>query len=139
MFLVNTKICFGTRFRHLLSVMSLVCFIFVFSACEKQDVDPVVPPSSGSSKAEAVKVESVALQPVALKLNANDESELKSTILPSNATNKELLWSSDRPEIVSVDAHGHLKALKIGKAVITATSRDSGKSARCTVTVGQFV
>jgi len=64
------------------------------------------------------------------------EKQLTATVLPSNASDKTLLWSSGNSEIATVSASGLVKAVSIGTAVITATARDgSGKSGGVTVTV----
>ena len=47
-----------------------------------------------------------------------------------------LKWSVDKPEIATVDENGVVTALAVGKAKITAIA-GSGKSASCTVTIGE--
>ncbi len=47
------------------------------------------------------------------------------TILPANAANKALVWSSSNPAVAAVDpVTGAVTALKLGEAVITAASTD---------------
>jgi uncharacterized protein YjdB len=65
---------------------------------------------------------------------------IAATVLPANANNKLLDWSSSAPKIVRVDANGKIKALKNGKAVIKAVAKDgSGQVATCKITVGAKV
>ena len=64
---------------------------------------------------------------------------LKATVLPENATNKEVIWSSSNPEIADV-SHRYASETEIignslGVAYITATTADGGKTAVCRVTV----
>ena len=55
---------------------------------------------------------------------------------PSNATNKNLTWSSSNTGVATVDANGKITGIAPGTATITATSMDgSRKSATITVTV----
>ncbi|MBQ9988759.1 MAG: Ig-like domain-containing protein [Clostridia bacterium] len=62
---------------------------------------------------------------------------LNAQVLPVNALNKTLAWSSSNENVATVDQNGLVTSVGAGKAVITAKATDgSGKSARCTVTVG---
>ena len=50
--------------------------------------------------------------------------ELPITVLPENATYKELAFSSSNPDFVSVDENGLLTALDFGCSIITVTVKD---------------
>ncbi len=66
----------------------------------------------------------------------NNETLSISTVVPDNATNKTVTWSSDKTNIATVDANGKVTAVAAGTATITATANDgSGVTATCTVTV----
>ena len=57
-------------------------------------------------------------------------------VLPSNATNKEVEWSSANPNIATVDENGKVTATGAGTTTITATAKDgNGATAACRVTV----
>ncbi|WP_260425455.1 Ig-like domain-containing protein, partial [Tannerella forsythia] len=61
-----------------------------------------------------------------------EEVQLTATVAPSNATDKSLTWTSDNPQVASVDATGLVTIHKKGKATITATANDgSGRSDAC--------
>ena len=60
---------------------------------------------------------------------------LAATILPSNAVNQNLVWSSSDNSIATVSASGVVTALAAGKATITATSVEKSKTASCLVGV----
>lgn len=63
---------------------------------------------------------------------------LKLTVMPENASNAEVTWESDHPEIVSVTQKGKAEAKAAGTAVITATAKDgSGVSGSISITVEQ--
>ncbi len=53
--------------------------------------------------------------------------ELKATIEPSDATNKNVTWKSEQTNIATVDENGKVKGVAAGKVKITATS-NNGKS-----------
>ncbi|MGN0805834.1 MAG: Ig-like domain-containing protein [Candidatus Coproplasma sp.] len=88
----------------------------------------------GSNTGETVSVESVSVSPDALTLDIGAERTLTATVLPENATNKNVNWASSDTSVAPV-ADGKVTALKAGTATITATSEDGGKSATCQVTV----
>lgn len=54
---------------------------------------------------------------------------------PSNSTERNIIWESSNPDVVSVDA-GKITALGKGEAVISATSQDGKISDSITITVG---
>ena len=57
-------------------------------------------------------------------------------ILPENATNKKLKWTSDDPLVAGIDDDGVLVPVSHGKTTIRVSSTDGGnKTARCEVTV----
>jgi len=61
--------------------------------------------------------------------------KLKASIIPTNAINKKVTWSSDNTAIATVSSTGLVKAVRVGTAIITVTTVDGGKTATCTVTV----
>lgn len=80
-----------------------------------------------------VAAESITLDKNTLSLKRGGSETLTATFLPSDATDKNVAWSCDKPEIATVDANGKVSALTPGFATVTATA--SGKSATCAVTV----
>ena len=88
-----------------------------------------------SSETSTVAVTGVALNKSELTLEAGKSEQLTATVVPTNATNKKVSWSSDKQDIASVDASGKVTANKAGETVVTVTSEDGGKTASCTVKV----
>ena len=85
---------------------------------------------------KAVPVTSVRLDQDTLSLVVDGTGTLKATVAPENATNKDVTWESSDATVATVDEKGNVKAVKAGKAIITATAADgSGQKATCTVTV----
>jgi uncharacterized protein YjdB len=90
------------------------------------------PPPTGS----AVLVNSITLSPKTLTLDVGQTQTITSTVLPDNADNPALSWSSDTPNAATVDQNGTVTAVAPGTANITATAADgSGISASSRVTV----
>ena len=55
-------------------------------------------------------------------MSQNDTMTLNVYVYPENATNKRIIWSSDAPNVASVDQNGKVTANRPGGAIITATS-----------------
>ena len=70
-----------------------------------------------------------------LRLNKGEEYVLKATVLPENATNKNVIWVSENPSVASVDDSGCVKGNSDGETVITARTIDGDKRAVCKVCV----
>ena len=81
---------------------------------------------------EAPEVESVKLNKDTLTLRKGRKETLTYTITPGDAQAKEVKWTSNNPEIASVD-NGVVTAHKVGKAIITLDV--DGKVDTCAVTV----
>lgn len=81
-------------------------------------------------------VTSIKLNETTLYKNKGDAAvTLTATVVPENAADKTVTWSSDNPAVASVN-NGEVTALAIGTAIITATANDgSGVKAICTVNV----
>ncbi len=82
-----------------------------------------------------IHVSGVSLNASELKLYVGGTYSLNVTISPSNATNKELSWSSSNPDVATISSSGLVNALTQGETTITVTTRDGDKKATCKVTV----
>lgn len=89
-------------------------------------------PSCGEKEME-IKVESVSINKPSLELVIGESTQLQATVSPSNATEKEITWSSSNPSIASVSSSGLVMAVKEGTAKISATA--AGKKAESPITV----
>jgi alpha-tubulin suppressor-like RCC1 family protein len=82
----------------------------------------------------AAAVTGVSLNKTAATLVAGFTEQLSATVLPSNATNKTITWSSGNSAIATVSSSGLVRGVSVGTTDITATA-DGGKTAKCAVTV----
>lgn len=94
---------------------------------------------SSTVEISTVSVTSVSVEPTSLELNVNDTAELKATVLPENAGDKTVSWSSSDTNVATVDADGNVTAVGAGTAKITVTTTDGGKTAECTVNVKDVI
>lgn len=79
-----------------------------------------------------VEVASVALDKTTASIEVGKTITLTATVLPTNATNKTVTWTSSDTSIATV-SNGTVTGVKAGTATITASA--GTKSATCTVTV----
>lgn len=112
----------------LLSVLS-AAIIATLASCEPIDKNEVKNP-------ETIEVSEITLSEKSISISVNEEKTLVAEVKPSNATDKNVTWSSDNESIASV-SNGKVKGVGVGNANITA--RAGGKSASCTVTVSEPV
>lgn len=83
---------------------------------------------------QAVAVTSVSINPTSANLQIGGSTDLTYTILPANATDKSVSWSSSNTSVATVN-NGHVTAIAAGTATITVTTTDGNKTATCSVTV----
>lgn len=85
-----------------------------------------------------VEVSSISLNMSETKLIIGEEMDITAVLLPDNATNKTINWSSSDENVVSItpkETTCHIKALTKGEAIVTAKSWDSSVVAQCKITV----
>ena len=91
--------------------------------CEIEVVEPNIP------------VTSVSLNETTLTLNKGEMYTLIATVLPDNATNRDVEWKSADESVASVDNNGIVEAIAGGSTVISVVTVDGAKTAFCNVTV----
>ena len=79
-------------------------------------------------------VSGVELDDDAIELSVGGTSTLTATVLPNNATNKNVTWTSSDGSVATVE-DGVVTAVGAGNATITVTTVDGGFTDTCDVTV----
>lgn len=79
--------------------------------------------------------ESVELSQKEIKLYLGENRSLTATVLPSDASDKNVTWSSSNPNVATVSTAGNVVSKSIGTTVITVKTADGGHQASCHVTV----
>lgn len=83
-----------------------------------------------------IQATSIALDETSVRVTKGETLQLTAAVLPEDATNKSVAWTSSNPEVASVDGDGLVMALAGGTTTITATTTDgTNLSASCVVTV----
>lgn len=85
---------------------------------------------------EGTKIQNIVLSLTDVSLTTDHTLQLQTQIVPENATNKNLKWSSDNEQVATVDPNGLVTAVGTGRATITVESQDgSNVKASCMITV----
>lgn len=83
-----------------------------------------------------VSVSSITLNKTEAEMTAGEKLQLTETVLPANATDKTVTWSSTNEAVAVVSENGQVTAVGAGYAQIKATANDgSGMSGSCQITV----
>jgi len=82
-------------------------------------------------------VTGVQLNKKNIGLKKGKSETLIATILPSNASNKKVIWTSNNKKVATVDSKGKVTAVGEGKATITVKTENGSKTAKCIVIVSK--
>lgn len=82
-------------------------------------------------------VTSIKLDETTKTMYVGDTARMSYIIAPTNATNREVTWSSTNSAVFTVDANGQVSAKGSGIAVLVLKSSDGGYMSTCTITVKQ--
>lgn len=83
----------------------------------------------------AVPVTGIELSDIAVSLKKGIALELKAAVVPTDATNQNVIWSAADESIATVDENGMVTGLSKGETTITVTSVNYGFTKTCTVKV----
>ena len=87
-----------------------------------------------------VLIESITLDPSEWAGEVGESFHINASILPENASNKTLEWTSDNDEVASVDEDGNVTVHTEGTCLITARTTDgSDLSATCIISGSTLV
>jgi len=98
-------------------------------------ISPIALTSCGKKNQQVVHVTGVTLNETKLELVEGGIAQLTATVLPENATDKNVIWKSNDKSIVNVDLYGKVKVFNEGTATVTVTTQDGNKSSTCLVKV----
>ena len=83
---------------------------------------------------DRIPVNSISLDRDTIQLVIGKSDTLHVTVLPDDATDKDVTWASSDARVVTVN-QGVLSAVGLGQAVVTAAVADSGMIAECFISV----
>ena len=112
-----------TRSHFKISLFFLLLLCGTLVSCEQDEA--------------VVSVEGITLSHDMLLMGVGETATLTATLLPENATNRQVFWESADENVVTVSTEGVLEACEAGQTTVTATTHDGGFTASCTVYVAQ--
>lgn len=120
--------------KRFLSLLALAVMLFACEVPEPDGPKPTPTPTPTPPTPTTVAVSSVSLSKTSITLTEGDKETLTATVLPNNATDKTVEWSSSNTSVASV-SNGTVTAIKAGTTTITVKTKDGGKTAACAVSV----
>ena len=85
---------------------------------------------------QTVAVSNIELSQTELSVKVGETSQLSATVLPDNASNKDVKWESSNTDVATVDETGKVTAVAVGTCTITCSATDgSGVKAEYQVEV----
>ncbi len=87
--------------------------------------------------ATTVSVENIILECGNISLYQGQTHQLNPQVLPPNASNKNVFYTTDNKDVATVYPNGLITAQNPGNAVITAETEDGKKQASCSVIVNE--
>ena len=106
-----------------------------FKEAVSSDPESRPTPDPAPSPPSTISVTGITLNATTATINQGETAQLMASIVPTNATNKNVTWTSSDPKVATVDSRGKVTAIGVGKATITATTADGSKTATATYTV----
>ncbi|WP_264564337.1 Ig-like domain-containing protein [Flavobacterium sp. N3904] len=82
-----------------------------------------------------VAVTGVAVSPTTATVAIGSTQQLSATLIPANATNQSVTWTSSNTAVASVNATGLVTGVAAGTSTITVTTADGNKTATAAITV----
>ncbi|MCR4911511.1 MAG: Ig-like domain-containing protein [Bacilli bacterium] len=115
----------------------------LLAACGQTSTNPNPedPPSGdtdkdGDDKTDStVHVESVEFEVSELELMVGETELIGHTVLPNNATDKEVIITSSNTSVATIDNNGIIRALSAGQTTLVVTTKDGNKTSEALLTV----
>lgn len=83
----------------------------------------------------APEVTSISISPSTSQLNTGKSMQLKATVLPVEANDQSVTWTSDNESIATVTSDGVVKGITAGTATITVETNSGNHTATAIITV----
>ena len=114
-----------SRFGHMIKKQHpflSILFLILLVGCAK-------------TQEQEIPVDSISLSQPTAEMIIGETAQLSATVLPSNATDKTVQWTSSKQSVATVTSSGLVTAIAEGTSTVTASA--GGKSATCLVTISK--
>ena len=112
--------------KGLFILLAIFVALLATPSCKKE---------KGAEGPPAIKVSGVSLDKTPLGLMVGDKVKLVATVIPDDATNKNVSYESDDNNIATVTQDGEICAVGLGSTIVRVTTEDGQFKAHCTVYV----
>ena len=118
--------------KIILILLVLTMLTSLFAACNRikpgETNNPVI---DNTPKEEGIRIDGASI----VELDVGKTTDLKVINLATEMETLNVNWSSDNPEVASVDSTGIITGVSEGSAIISVATIDGKHSASCTVVV----
>lgn len=131
---ISTK--YGSTYIPIINILyfNSYCYNYILETSGESGL-PVRPVNTQTGPPVQL-VTSITLNQTSLTIHMGETQVLTATVLPSDASNKKVVWTSSDPDIASVDQTGMVTAVSVGICTITCSTTDrSGLKTECRLTV----
>jgi len=125
----NLKNSKGVRLGTIAFSAAIALLLLAGSACQRNDLFKI------ASAPPVIPVTGVIINQRSLTLAEGASAALSAAVVPADATNGEISWSSGDRSVAGVSAEGRVSAIAAGSARVTVTTADGNFSAACLVSV----
>lgn len=101
------------------------CQVVVYSTSNKTQENKTKENKTKETKPKVIAVESIELSDTNIILTEGENKSLTATVNPSNATNKNVSYTSENASVASVDSNGKITAVSAGQTKIVVTSESN--------------
>ena len=86
---------------------------------------------------DPITVTGITLQETSVEILTGDSTQLHASVIPANAANQKIHWTSNNVNYATVDENGFVRvtASTNQTAIITATTEDGGFAKKCTLNI----
>lgn len=84
-----------------------------------------------------VSVTGLTLEATSKVMYVGEKAKVGYTVVPTNAANKNVVWTSTNPTVATVDANGNVTPIAVGQTVLIAKTVEGGYMQTCTIYVKQ--
>jgi len=90
---------------------------------------------TGCKDDKEVAISGMSLEPAILMLAKGETKSLALTVEPAGALHENIIWSSEKPDVATVNDQGKVTGISTGTSTISASTHDGGLITTCLVAV----